>query len=110
MKAYLVTKAAALANSVFFSGTTALMTATAESGTTDVNDLGPVKALKNLASLLMAIVSVIGIIIIVKNVMELGPAIQQQDSGTVNNAIKGIVGGAIMAGIGVILAFLGFSI
>lgn len=110
MKNYLVTKAAAIANSVFFSGTTTLMTATAESGATDVNELGPVQALKNLASLLMAIVSLIGIIIIVKNIMELGPAIQQQDSGTVNNAIKGIVGGAIMAGVGIILAFLGFKI
>ncbi len=76
----------------------------------NVNNLGPVVALKNFATLFMAIVSIIGIIIIVKNVMELGPAIQQQDSGTISNAIKGIVGGAIMATIGVTLAFLGFKI
>ncbi len=110
MKNYLVTQAAVLVNSVFLSGTTTPTTSPAGGGTMNVNNLGPVEALKNLATLLMTIVSIIGIIIIVKNIMELGPAIQQQDSGTINNAIKGIVGGAIMAGCGITLAFLGFKI
>lgn len=78
--------------------------------TQDVNDLAPVKTVYQIGAIFAAIVSGIGIIIIIKNVMELGPAIQQQDSGTVNSAIKGIVGGAIMAAVTGILAFLGFTI
>lgn len=110
MKNYIVTQAAVLSNSVFLSGAAVPTASPAGGGAINVNNLGPVQALRNLAALLMAIVSIIGIIIIVKNIMELGPAIQQQDSGTVNNAIKGIVGGAIMAGVGIILTFLGFQI
>ena len=49
------------------------------------------------------------IIILAKNVMEFAQAYQQQDSSSMNSAIKGIVAGLIMAAISSVLAFLGIS-
>ena len=43
-----------------------------------------------------------------KNVMEFAQAYQQQDSSTMNSALKGIVAGVMMAGISTVLTFLGF--
>ena len=48
------------------------------------------------------------IIILAKNVMEFAQAYQQQDSSTMNSALKGVVAGIIMAGISTVLTFLGF--
>ena len=42
------------------------------------------------------------------NVMEFAQAYQQQDSSTMNSALKGIVAGVMMAGISTVLTFLGF--
>ena len=42
------------------------------------------------------------------NVMEFAQAYQQQDSSTMNSALKGIVAGVMMAGISTGLTFLGF--
>ena len=47
-------------------------------------------------------------LIIAKNVMEFAQAYQQQDSSTMNSALKGIVAGVMMAGISTVLTFLGF--
>lgn len=66
------------------------------------------KPLENLKTLVIAIIGVVGVIIIAKNVMEFAQAYQQQDSSTMNSALKGIVAGAIMAGISSVLTFLGF--
>ena len=41
-------------------------------------------------------------------VMEFAQAYQQQDSSTMNSALKGIVAGIMMAGISTVLSFLGF--
>ena len=41
-------------------------------------------------------------------VMEFAQAYQQQDSSTMNSALKGIVAGLMMAGISAVLTFLGF--
>ena len=46
--------------------------------------------------------------ILAKNVMEFAQAYQQQDSSTMNSALKGIVAGVMMAGISTVLTFLGF--
>lgn len=64
--------------------------------------------LENLKTLIIAIIVAVGVIILAKNVMEFAQAYQQQDSATMNSALKGIVAGIMMAGISAVLAFLGF--
>lgn len=56
----------------------------------------------------IAIIGAVGVIILAKNVMEFAQAYQQQDSSTMNSALKGIVAGVMMAGISTVLTFLGF--
>ena len=65
--------------------------------------------LDNLKTLVIAIIGAVGGIILAKNVMEFAQAYQQQDSSTMNSALKGIVAGVMMAGISSVLTFLGFS-
>lgn len=43
-----------------------------------------------------------------RRLMEFAQAYQQQDSSTMNSALKGVVAGIIMAGISTVLTFLGF--
>ena len=64
--------------------------------------------LDNLKTLVTAIIGAVGIIILAKNVMEFAQAYQQQDSSTMNSALKGIVAGVMMAGISTVMTFLGF--
>ena len=66
------------------------------------------KPLENLKTLVIAVIGAVGVIILAKNVMEFAQAYQQQDSSTMNSALKGIVAGAMMAGISTVLSFLGF--
>lgn len=72
-------------------------------GTTTVT-----QPLENLKTLLIAVIGAVGVIILAKNVMEFAQAYQQQDSSTMNSALKGIVAGVMMAGISAVLTFLGF--
>lgn len=64
--------------------------------------------LENLKTLVVAVIGAVGVIILAKNVMEFAQAYQQQDSSTMNSALKGIVAGVMMAGISTVLTFLGF--
>ena len=64
--------------------------------------------LENLKTLVIAVIGAVGVIILAKNVMEFAQAYQQQDSSTMNSALKGIVAGVMMAGISAVLTFLGF--
>lgn len=64
--------------------------------------------LENLKSLVISVIGAVGVIILAKNVMEFAQAYQQQDSSTMNSALKGIVAGVMMAGISTVLSFLGF--
>lgn len=66
------------------------------------------KPLDNLKTLIIAVIGAVGIIILAKNIMEFAQAYQQQDSSTMNSALKGIVAGVMMAGISSVLTFLGF--
>lgn len=66
------------------------------------------KPLESLKTLVIAIIGAIGVIILAKNVMEFAQAYQQQDSSTMNSALKGIVAGVMMAGISSVLSILGF--
>jgi hypothetical protein len=66
------------------------------------------KPLENLKTLIISVIGAIGVIILAKNVMEFAQAYQQQDSSTMNSALKGIVAGVMMAGISSVLSFLGF--
>ena len=63
--------------------------------------------INNLKTLVLAIIGA-GVIILAKNVMEFAQAYQQQDSSSMNSALKGIVAGLIMAGISAVMTFLGF--
>ena len=64
--------------------------------------------LESLKTLVIAIIGAVGVIILAKNVMEFAQAYQQQDSSTMNSALKGIVAGIMMAGISTVLSFLGY--
>lgn len=66
------------------------------------------KPLDNLKTLLLAVIGAVGVIILAKNVMEFAQAYQHNDSATMNSALKGIVGGVMMAGISSVLGILGF--
>ena len=82
-----------------------LMTSTcfaAGAGTTAVT-----QPLENLKTLVIAVIGAVGVIILAKNVMEFAQAYQQQDSSTMNSALKGIVAGVMMEGISTVLTFLG---
>ena len=75
----------------------------AASGTSAVT-----QPLDNLKTLVIAVIGAVGVIILAKNVMEFAQAYQQQDSSTMNSALKGIVAGVMMTGISTVLTFLGF--
>lgn len=79
------------------------MTVMAASGTSAVT-----QPLDNLKTLVIAVIGAVGVIILAKNVMEFAQAYQQQDSSTMNSALKGIVAGVMMAAISAVLTFLGF--
>ncbi len=76
---------------------------TGAAGTTAIT-----QPLDNLKTLVIAVIGAVGVIILAKNVMEFAQAYQQQDSSTMNSALKGIVAGVMMAGISTVLTFLGF--
>ncbi len=63
--------------------------------------------LNNLKTLLTSIVAAIGVIVMVKNIMEISSALQNQDSAGVTSGLKGLAGGAMMAAIGTVLTILG---
>ena len=73
-----------------------------------LNTAAITQPLENLKTLVLAVIAAVGVIILAKNVMEFAQAYQQQDSATMNAALKGIVAGIMMAGISAVLAFLGF--
>ena len=66
------------------------------------------KPLDSLNTLLLSVIGAVGVIILAKNVMEFAQAYQHNDSATMNSALKGIAGGAMMAGITSVLGVLGF--
>ena len=78
--------------------------------TPDFSNFEPIVVLKTIAALVLAIVALIGYIQVGKNVMELGTAIQNQDSAGTSSALKGIAGAAIMAGLPTLMVLFGFVI
>ena len=66
------------------------------------------KPLDNLKTLVIAVIGAVGLIILAKNIMEYAQAFQATETSTMNSALKGIIAGAIMAGISAVLTFLGF--
>lgn len=83
-----------------------LMTSTAFAAGTGTSAV--TQPLDNLKTLVIAVIGAVGVIILAKNVMEFAQAYQQQDSSTMNSALKGIVAGVMMASISAVLTFLGF--
>jgi hypothetical protein len=86
-----------------FYSTTATVFAKGGTDTSSVTE-----PLDNLKTLIIAIIGAVGVIILAKNVMEFAQAYQQQDSSSMNSALKGIVAGVMMAGISSVLTILGF--
>lgn len=80
-----------------------MQTVYASSNVSDV--MAPLDSMK---TLIIAIIGAVGVIILAKNVMEFAQSYQQQDSSTMNSAIKGIVAGLLMSAISAVLTFLGF--
>ncbi len=58
-------------------------------------------------ALAIAVVSAVGIIIVIKNLFSLGSSLQQQDTAGLSSALMGIGGGFIMAAAGVLIAAFG---
>lgn len=65
-------------------------------------------ALSTLKTIMIGVVSAIGIIILVKNISDFAQSFQQQDSQGMHMAAKGIAAGVIMAAVGPVLTLLGF--
>lgn len=59
-------------------------------------------------ALFIAVASAVGVIIVVKNLVDIGVAINQKDQHTIWSSLQGLAGGLIIAFIGIVLAFLGF--
>lgn len=64
------------------------------------------KPLDTLKVLVLAVIGGYGVIILAKNVSEFAQAYQQQDSSGMHSALKGIVGGLMMAGISTVIALI----
>lgn len=94
---------AAFGAAMFMSNAVTTRVFAAQAGTQAIT-----QPLDNLKTLVIAIIGAVGVIILAKNVMEFAQAYQQQDSSTMNSALKGIVAGIMMAGISTVLTFLGF--
>lgn len=88
--------------------TSQVMAATTGTTSTTGGTTTVTQPLENLKTLVIAVIGAVGVIILAKNVMEFAQAYQQQDSSTMNSALKGIVAGVMMAGISAVLTFLGF--
>lgn len=65
--------------------------------------------LNNLKTLFTSVVAAIGGIVVVKNIMELSSALQNQDTSAITSGLKGFVGGLLMALVGALLTYLGIS-
>lgn len=71
---------------------------------TDVSSV--TKPLDTLKTLVLAVIGGYGVIILAKNVSEFAQSYQQQDSSGMHSALKGIVGGIMMAGISTIIGLI----
>ena len=65
-------------------------------------------SLNNLKTLFMGAIGIIGVIVLAKNIMDFANALQERDSQSMKTAGLGMAGGAMMAGVGSVLAILGF--
>lgn len=69
---------------------------------------GVTDTIENLKSLIISIVSGVGVIILAYNIWNWAQAYQSHDNATMSQALKGIIGGLTMAAIGAVLTFLGY--
>lgn len=59
-------------------------------------------------TLLVAAISAVGVIILIKNIASIGTSLQQQDSTGLSSALMGAAGGLIMAAAGILISLFGF--
>ena len=76
----------------------------AATATVNANDV--TSGLTTLKDLMFVIIGIAGVIYLGKSVMEFASAYQQSDSSGMNSAVKGIIGGFMMASISVIVGML----
>ena len=74
----------------------------------DVDVSSVTKPLDTIKTIFLAIAGAVGVIIIVKNLIELGTAIQDRDTPSLMSALKGLAGGFIVAAASTVLVLLGF--
>lgn len=67
------------------------------------------KPIVTLKTFFLAAVSLIGVFVVVKALMEMFDAINAKDSSGIRNSILQLIGGLVIAGISGFLAFLGIS-
>lgn len=66
-------------------------------------------ALKVFIKLFLGIVTSIGVIILIRGIMEMANAYQQRDSGQMSEGLKSVVAGLIMALVSTILTLIGIQ-
>lgn len=72
-------------------------------------DIGQVtNGLNNLKLLFLGVVAIIGVIVLVKGVVDFSSALSDRDSSGMKQAGLVIGGGAVMAAISTVIGFLGF--
>lgn len=76
--------------------------------TAEKNDV--TSGLDTIKTLVLTVIGTIGVIYLAKSILEFATAYQQSDSSGMNSALKGIVGGLMMAGITAILTLLKVSV
>ena len=86
-----------------------MMICYAKKNTTSASNNSVTSGLNSLETLVTSIISAAGMIYLAKSVMEFASAYQQSDSSGMNSALKGIIGGGMMAGVSTIITILNFK-
>lgn len=64
--------------------------------------------MNGIKTIAIGIVSIIGIVALVKGAMDLGTGISQRDNSGITTGAGEIAGGLVMAAVGAVIAFLGY--
>lgn len=76
----------------------------------DLSNFQPLLILKAIVTLVMAYVTYMGVMQVVRGVQDWSTAMQQNDTTGTNAALRGIVGGAIQAFVSVLIGIFGIVI
>lgn len=68
-----------------------------------LNDTKVTSGLESVKTFFCTVVTLIGAIVVIKNVMDFATGIQDRDSSSISSGIRGMVAGGIMAAVSVII-------